>query len=64
MYIMLCPLTRPCSSRNITDELKQKTCFIITHRRSMLQYCDRVLSLNEKGEMTMSDAPRTAQEAE
>ena len=50
--------------RNITDELKQKTCFIITHRRSMLQYCDRVLSLNEKGEMTMSDAPRTAQEAE
>ena len=47
--------------KNITDALKQKTCFIITHRRSMLQYCDRVLSLNENGEMTMSDAPRAAE---
>ncbi|MBR4727246.1 MAG: ABC transporter ATP-binding protein [Clostridia bacterium] len=43
--------------KSITDELKQKTCFIITHRRSMLQYCDRVLSLNEHGEMTMRAAP-------
>lgn len=39
--------------RNITDELTQKTCFIITHRRSMLQFCDKVLRLDENGTITM-----------
>ena len=32
--------------KNITEQLDNKTCFIITHRRSMLQYCDRVLSID------------------
>ena len=49
--------------KNITDELKQKTCFIITHRRSMLQYCDRVLSIDSNGKMTMRDAPRAEEAA-
>lgn len=39
--------------QNISNELTQKTCFIITHRRSMLQYCDKVIRLNEDGGITM-----------
>ena len=35
--------------KNVTGELKDKTCFIITHRRSMLRYCDKVISLHEDG---------------
>lgn len=27
----------------------QKTCFIITHRRSMLQYCDCILEIDDEG---------------
>ncbi len=38
---------------NISNELTQKTCFIITHRRSMLQYCDKVIKLDEDGSITM-----------
>ncbi|MBR2134592.1 MAG: ABC transporter ATP-binding protein [Eubacterium sp.] len=41
--------------QNITDELTQKTCFIITHRRSMLQYCDKVIRLDEDGTITMEE---------
>ncbi|MBQ9742651.1 MAG: ABC transporter ATP-binding protein [Ruminococcus sp.] len=29
----------------------KKTCFIITHRRSMLRYCDRVLEIDDSGEV-------------
>ncbi|MBQ6067496.1 MAG: ABC transporter ATP-binding protein [Clostridia bacterium] len=35
--------------KNITEELRDKTCFIITHRRSMLRYCGKVLELGENG---------------
>lgn len=41
--------------KNITNELKNITCFIITHRRSMLQYCDRVIELDDNGYMTIKD---------
>lgn len=33
--------------KNISDEYQDKTCFIITHRNSMLKYCDKVLKLSE-----------------
>ena len=36
--------------------LKGKTCFIITHRRSMLRYCDKVVALREDGGAKI-DAP-------
>ncbi len=29
-----------------------KTCFIITHRRSMLRYCDRVIEIGEDNRIT------------
>ncbi len=29
--------------------VENKTCFIITHRRSMLRYCDRVLEIEDSG---------------
>ena len=35
--------------KNITEELQDKTCFIITHRRSMLRYCGKVLELDVNG---------------
>ena len=35
--------------KNVSGELKDKTCFIITHRRSMLRYCDKVITLKEGG---------------
>lgn len=38
--------------KNITDNLDGITCFIITHRRSMLRYCDRVIELDEDGNIT------------
>ena len=39
--------------KNVAGELKDKTCFIITHRRSMLRYCDKVVSLQEDGAATV-----------
>ena len=30
-----------------------RTCMFITHRRSMLRYCDKVLELSEDGYVTM-----------
>ena len=35
--------------KNIADNYKNITCFVITHRRSMLQYCDRVLEIKDDG---------------
>ena len=35
--------------KSITEELRDKTCFIITHRRSMLRYCGKVLELGANG---------------
>ncbi len=35
-----------------------KTCFIITHRRSMLQYCDRVLEIDREGQVHLQELPR------
>lgn len=35
--------------KNITDGCEGQTCFIITHRRSMLKYCDRVVEIYDDG---------------
>lgn len=35
--------------KSIADNFKDITCFVITHRRSMLQYCDRVVEIQEDG---------------
>lgn len=48
--------------KNVTETLKNKTCFIITHRHSMLQYCDRVLSIDENGGMQIGDPPAKTEE--
>ena len=40
----------------IIENLKsaeQKTCFIITHRKSMLKYCDIVIEIDESGNATL-----------
>lgn len=34
---------------------KNKTCFIITHRRSMLKYCDLVLEIDDDGNATLKN---------
>ncbi|MBQ6381620.1 MAG: ABC transporter ATP-binding protein [Clostridia bacterium] len=39
--------------KSITEQLDNKTCFIITHRRSMLQYCDKVIEIDEDAHVTM-----------
>ncbi|MBQ8077480.1 MAG: hypothetical protein IJ235_03775, partial [Eubacterium sp.] len=39
--------------KSITEEMTDKTCFVITHRRSMLKYCDRVIELDEDGNVTV-----------
>ena len=41
--------------KNISENSELITCFIITHRRSMLRYCDRVIELNDDGYMTMKN---------
>ena len=35
--------------------LEGKTCFIITHRKSMLRYCDRILNIDAEGHGTLTD---------
>jgi len=35
------------------SSLEGKTCFIITHRRSMLHYCDRLLTIDAEGHATL-----------
>ena len=37
---------------NITEKYKDITCFIITHRTSMLKYCDRVIKIGNDGTAT------------
>ena len=32
-----------------------KTCFIITHRRSMLKYCDMMMEIDKSGKATLTD---------
>lgn len=32
-----------------------KTCFIITHRRSMLKYCDMIMEIDKSGKATLTD---------
>ena len=39
--------------KNITENLGTITCFIITHRRSMLKYCDRVIEIDDNGRMVL-----------
>ena len=41
--------------KNITENLENKTCFIITHRRSMLRYCDRVIEIAQDGTATIKE---------
>ena len=41
--------------QNVTGELRDKTCFIITHRRSMLRYCDKIISLRDDGTAEVRD---------
>ena len=41
--------------KNITENLNDKTCFIITHRPSMLQYCERVLEIDESGSVRVRE---------
>lgn len=38
---------------------RESTCFIITHRRSMLRYCDRVVEIGNDGSITVSDNRKT-----
>lgn len=37
------------------SELKGKTCFIITHRKSMLRYCDMLLTIDAEGHATLTE---------
>ena len=37
------------------SSLKGKTCFIITHRRSMLRYCDQLLTIDAEGHATLTE---------
>lgn len=39
--------------KNITENLTSITCFIITHRSSMLKYCDKVIEIDENGNISM-----------
>ncbi|MBR3971309.1 MAG: ABC transporter ATP-binding protein [Ruminococcus sp.] len=36
-------------------EKREKTCFIITHRRSMLEYCDVIFEIGDSGEAVVID---------
>ena len=35
-----------------------KTCFIITHRSSMLKYCHKIMRISDEGTVTLEDAPK------
>lgn len=35
--------------KNISENFKKCTCFIITHRKAMLDYCDRVIEIDDSG---------------
>lgn len=38
------------------SNLKGKTCFIITHRKSMLRYCDMLLTIDAEGHATLTQS--------
>lgn len=40
------------------SQIHDKTCFIITHRQSMLKYCDYLLEINDDGHSTLSENKR------
>ena len=42
--------------RRITQKT-DKTCFIITHRRSMLQYCDLIMEIDKNGSCRLKENP-------
>lgn len=35
--------------KNISEKFSNRTCFIITHRKAMLDYCDRVIKIDDSG---------------
>ncbi len=35
-----------------------KTCFIITHRSSMLKYCHKIMRISEEGTVSLEEAPK------
>ena len=37
------------------SKLQGKTCFIITHRKSMLRYCDMLLTIDSEGCATLTE---------
>ena len=41
--------------KNISENLKDKTCFYITHRPSMLKYCNRIIKIDDAGNITMQE---------
>lgn len=41
--------------KNISENLKDKTCFYITHRPSMLKYCDRIIKIDDDGNITVQN---------
>jgi len=41
--------------KSITENFGTITCFIITHRRSMLKYCDKVIEIDENGSMIIQE---------
>jgi len=44
------------------SQYSDRTCIFITHRRSMLRYCDKVLELSENGYVTMSTLDHSGEE--
>ncbi len=40
------------------SQVHNRTCFMITHRRSMLKYCDYLLEINDDGYSTLSESKR------
>lgn len=51
-------LDEACEGRILQrlSELKGKTCFIITHRKSMLRYCDSVAEIDAEGKLTLKNS--------
>lgn len=37
--------------RNISENFRNRTCFIITHRKAMLDYCDRIIRIDDNGKI-------------
>ena len=46
------------TERKIFERLsgvKDKTCFVITHRKSMLEYCDKIIEIDNDGKVTLKN---------